>query len=93
MGALERAIRIVGGGSALAAAIGTSASSPAMWRRRKCVPAKHCPAIERETRARGEPVPCEELRPDVAWGVLRQHPAPVAQPWRGEADVHGEVAA
>lgn len=35
-------------------------------------PAEHCPAIERATRERGEPVLCEELRPDVAWDVLRQ---------------------
>lgn len=42
------------------------------------VPAEHCPSIERATRAvaaqGGESliVRCEELRPDVAWEVLRQ---------------------
>ena len=32
------------------------------------VPAEHCPAIERATDGA---VRCEELRPDVAWDVLR----------------------
>lgn len=36
------------------------------------VPAEYCPAIERETRARGEPIVCERLRPDVPWEVLRE---------------------
>ena len=33
------------------------------------IPAEHCPAIERET---GGVIRCEDLRPDVEWGVLRQ---------------------
>ena len=32
------------------------------------VPAERCPAIERAT---GGAVRCEDLRPDVEWGVLR----------------------
>ena len=36
------------------------------------VPAERCPAIERATREAGEPVLCEELRPDIAWDVLRE---------------------
>lgn len=39
------------------------------------VPAEYCPAIERETRARGKVVACERLRPDVPWGVLREQVA------------------
>lgn len=35
------------------------------------VPAEWCPAIEAATRAKGRTVTCEELRPDVAWHVLR----------------------
>lgn len=38
------------------------------------VPAERCPAIERAT---GGAVRCEELRPDVEWGVLRGAPADV----------------
>jgi DNA-binding transcriptional regulator YdaS (Cro superfamily) len=38
-------------------------------------PAEHCPAIERATRDAGQPVLCEELRPDVNWSVLRESPA------------------
>jgi DNA-binding transcriptional regulator YdaS (Cro superfamily) len=45
-------------------------------------PAEHCPALERATRAvaalRSDSsliVLCEELRPDVEWGVLRMQAA------------------
>ena len=40
------------------------------------IPAEHCPAIERAT---GGAVRCEELRPDVAWSVLRATAEPSAQ--------------
>lgn len=33
------------------------------------VPAEHCPNVEQLTGVR-----CEELRPDVNWGVLRKAP-------------------
>lgn len=76
MDALERAIKVAGGVGALASAIGVSASSPSMWKARGRVPAEYCPAIERVTRERAETdeqvVRCEDLRPDVAWNVLRQ---------------------
>jgi len=39
------------------------------------VPAEYCPAIERETVRLGTPVRCEQLRPDVEWGVLRDRPS------------------
>ena len=52
-----------------------------MWKARRRVPAEYCPAIERFTRSvaaqRGDEsliVRCEDLRPDVAWGVLRGDP-------------------
>lgn len=35
------------------------------------VPAEYCPLIEEETAARGERIPCEQLRPDVRWDVVR----------------------
>jgi DNA-binding transcriptional regulator YdaS (Cro superfamily) len=65
---LEKAMQTVGGASALASAIGVSTSAPSMWRVRGNVPAEHCPAIEQATNGA---VRCEELRPDVAWCVLR----------------------
>jgi DNA-binding transcriptional regulator YdaS (Cro superfamily) len=45
------------------------------------VPAEYCPDIEAETRERGAPVMCEELRPDVGWTRIRGHlpPAPQAE--------------
>lgn len=74
---LERAIEIAGGVAALASAIDVATSAPSMWKKREKVPAEHCPAIERVTRRKAaenpelEPVTCEQLRPDVAWEVLR----------------------
>lgn len=50
------------------------------WLKSKRVPSDHCPAIEAATNGM---VRCEDLRPDVAWGVLRgntaQAPASIAQ--------------
>jgi len=66
---LEKAMQTLGGASALASAIGVSNSAPSMWKVRGNVPAEHCPAIEQAT---GGAVRCEDLRPDVAWGVLRE---------------------
>lgn len=67
----------MGGQSELARAIGAKQQYVWRWLSRGRVPAEHCPAIERETRARGEPVTCEELRPDVDWSVLRSQAAVV----------------
>lgn len=51
----------------------------------RAVPAERCPVIERATRARGTEVRCEELRPDVAWEVLRaQSDSPDLRPARAE---------
>lgn len=86
MTALERSIEALGSTSALAAAIGVASSLPSMWKARGRVPAEHCPAIERAT---GGAVRCEELRPDVDWGVLRgQHP-PAAQAQAEQGVSHG----
>ena len=73
---LERAIECAGSVVALASAIGVSESAPHMWRKRGNVPAEYCPAIERAT---GGKVRCEDLRPDVAWDVLRDQAEPATQ--------------
>ncbi len=72
--ALKRAADLLGGQAALAAACGFS-DRRHVWpwfNTDRRVPAEHCPAIELATRAAGAPVLCEELRPDVQWGVLRE---------------------
>jgi DNA-binding transcriptional regulator YdaS (Cro superfamily) len=66
---IEKAALAAGGVSALASAIGVSAHAPYMWRSRRSVPAEYCPAIERATKG---VVRCEDLRPDVAWSVVRE---------------------
>lgn len=67
--ALIRAVAVCGGQTALASAIGVSQSHVWNWLSRARVPAEHCPAIERATR---RAVRCEELRPDIDWGYLRE---------------------
>lgn len=65
--AIQRAIDHKGSGAALAIAIGRSPQFVSqLLRGERPVPAELCPDIERETGVR-----CEDLRPDVAWGVLR----------------------
>lgn len=69
--ALHRAAELLGGQAAVAAACGFS-DRRHVWpwfNTARRVPAEHCPAIERAT---GGAVRCEELRPDVAWSVLRE---------------------
>lgn len=71
--ALRQAIEILGGGAAAARSLqvpGGARQTVYQWTRAR-VPAEYCPAIERETRRAGRPILCEQLRPDVDWGVLR----------------------
>lgn len=76
--ALENAIRIAGGGTALARMLGVRQSVVSMWETRMrrgtggcVVPAEMCPSIEKITG-----VPCEQLNPGVEWGVLRRKKPP-----------------
>lgn len=75
MDGLDRAIQKAGSVVALAKGINAAISAPSMWKKRGRVPADKCPAIERFTG-----VPCEELRPDVDWAVLRGKPLPAGSP-------------
>lgn len=72
--ALRRAADVLGGQAALATVLGYE-DRRAVWHwfgTDRKFPAEHCPAVERATREKGQPVTCEELRPDVAWSVLRE---------------------
>lgn len=70
MQGISRAIEILGSQAALASALGVRQPTISEWLRGgRRVPAERCPAIERLT---GGKVRCEDLRPDVAWGVLRE---------------------
>lgn len=70
---LAEAIRLLGGAKAAAAKLDVSVPLVYFWlagdRR---LPAEKCPVIERLTS--GE-IRCEQLRPDVEWGVLREQAA------------------
>jgi DNA-binding transcriptional regulator YdaS (Cro superfamily) len=70
--ALERAIDVGGGITKLASALELSGHAVVHQWRLTRVPAEYCPRIERLTREAGEAVTCEELRPDIEWGVLRE---------------------
>lgn len=64
-----------GASANLARAIGVSPVMVSQWiGGAKAVPAERCPAIERATRGA---VRCEDLRPDVAWDVLRGQAATI----------------
>ena len=72
MDALKRAIELFGGQAGLAAAIGLKQQNIWNWVNRSgSVPAEYCPAIERASREKGEPILCEDLCPGVDWAVLR----------------------
>lgn len=70
--ALERAIRLADGTNALVRKLNergheiTGHATVYQWKRVKRIPAEYCPDVEAITG-----VPCEELRPDVNWSVLR----------------------
>lgn len=66
--ALEKVFEIVGSKSAVAKHFGILPYAVFKWQR-SGVPAERCPDIEALT---GGKVTCEELRPDVNWGVLRK---------------------
>lgn len=77
---LRRAAQAVDGMNALARSLDVAPSTPRMWIARGVIPAEYCPAIERATRAAAKAknnksliVYCEDLRPDVDWGVLRRN--------------------
>ena len=65
--ALELAIERANGVTALARAIPVGSHNVINQWKANRVPADYCPRIEELTG-----VPCEQLRPDVAWSVLRK---------------------
>ena len=69
--ALERAIRLAGGITKLARELDLSGHAVVYQWGKTRVPAEQCPRIEELTGVR-----CEELRPDVAWAVLREKTPP-----------------
>ena len=72
--ALHRAAKVLGGQAAMAELLGYK-DRRGVWpyfSTEREFPAEHCPDVEDATRAKGEVVTCEELRPDVKWGVLRE---------------------
>ena len=80
---IQIACGAAGSATKLAAAIGVTPSAVTQWGLQdgdkffRRVPAERCPQIEQATNGL---VRCEDLRPDVAWSVLRGTPAqPAAQ--------------
>ncbi len=70
---IQIAIDSVGNANRLAKAINVPAQSVLFWRDgERRVPAEYCPRIEVATAGL---VRCEDLRPDVPWGVLRGSPS------------------
>jgi DNA-binding transcriptional regulator YdaS (Cro superfamily) len=70
---VDLAAEVVGSQAALASVLGVTRAAVSQWKDEgRKVPAEHCPVIERATGGR---VRCEDLRPDVAWNVLRDQAA------------------
>lgn len=81
MHALDKAAEIIGSQTALAALLAVSKGAVSQWKEPgRRVPAEHCPLIERATAGA---VRCEELRPDMAWDVLRLQAGIEAEPAPG----------
>lgn len=77
--AARKAIALLGGPVAAARRLrvkGGRHQTVQSWLRGR-VPAEYCPLIEQELAGA---VRCEDLRPDVAWGVLRTAGQPTAPP-------------
>lgn len=64
----EKAVRLLGGPVKAAAALEVERYQTVQSWLRNRVPAEYCPLIERATTGA---VRCEDLRPDIAWDVLR----------------------
>lgn len=64
--ALREAARRAGSQTALAAKLSRQKAAVSRWLVKQ-IPAEVCPEIEKLTG-----VPCEELRPDVSWSILRE---------------------
>jgi len=64
-----KAVRLLGGPVRAAARLHVERYQTVQSWLRHRIPAEYCPLIERET---GGAVRCEDLRPDVAWDVLRK---------------------
>lgn len=70
MNAINRACELVGGVGKLASLAGVAVPTASQWcTGKRQVPAERCIVIERESKG---VIRCEDLRPDVEWGVLRQ---------------------
>lgn len=65
---IERAISLMGGVAETVRKLSLNGHATVYQWTKTRVPAERCPQIERAT---GGQVRCEELRPDVAWDVLR----------------------
>ncbi len=78
---IDKASDVVGSQAALASLLNVTRAAVGQWKDEgRRVPAEHCLVIERETRLRGTPVTCEELRPDMDWAVLRDQSIEVSSP-------------
>lgn len=76
MEAIDRAAEVLGSQTALADLCGVSKGAVSQWKDAgRRVPAEYCPLIERATSGK---VTCEDLRPDIEWGVLRPQAAPTS---------------
>lgn len=74
MDSIRKTVDLLGGVKSAAAHLDVSHQLVYFWLQgERRFPADKCPLVEKLT---GGAVRCEDLRPDVAWGVLREQVVP-----------------
>lgn len=64
-------IRELGGPVSLGRHLGIRSQAVSLWGIKDRIPAERVPELERLAIARGSAIRAEDMRPDVAWGVIR----------------------
>ena len=64
-------IRELGGPVRLGRYLGIRSQAVSLWGIKSRIPAERVPELERLAVELGSPIRAEDMRPDVAWGVIR----------------------
>lgn len=65
-------IRKLGGPTVVGKYLGIRSQAVSLWCRNNRIPADRVPALEKLARDLGLAIRAEQMRPDIAWHVLRQ---------------------
>jgi DNA-binding transcriptional regulator YdaS (Cro superfamily) len=68
---VKQIIQTLGGPTAIARHLGVRSQAVSLWALNNRIPAERVPELERMARRLGVDVRAEDMRPDIAWDVLR----------------------